>query len=116
MLSGKETYLEWSRNIEHTLIFNDIWDGICDRDTSPTKPMEHKEISIWINKDKKAYGLIIAFLSEEVSPHIISNKHSWGDLKKLKYLYDSHSKLELIEFLLKLFNLELKHNDPMDLL
>jgi hypothetical protein len=37
VLSGKENYLEWSRKIEHTLIFNDLWDDICDGDTAPTK-------------------------------------------------------------------------------
>ena len=33
----------------------------------------------------------------------------------MKDLYNSHSKLELIQLLVKLFNLELKDNDPMDL-
>jgi hypothetical protein len=115
VLSGKENYLEWSRKIKHTLIFNDLWDGICDGDTSPTKPTIDKELAIWMNKDKKAYALIVASVSEEVSHHIKSIKYSWGALKKLKYLYDSHSKLELIQLLLKLFNLELKDNDPMAL-
>ena len=34
-------------------------------------------------------------------------------LTKLKSLCDSHSKLEIIQLLVKLFNLELKDNDPM---
>jgi len=33
----------------------------------------------------------------------------------MKYLYVSHSKLELIQLLVKLFNLELKDDDPMEL-
>jgi hypothetical protein len=48
-----------------------------------------------------------------VSCHIRSIKDSWGDLKKLNDLYGSHSKLDLIQLLLKLFNLELKDNNPM---
>ena len=36
-------------------------------------------------------------------------------MKKLEDLYDSHSKLELIQWLTKLFNLEMKDNDPMAL-
>jgi hypothetical protein len=54
-------------------------------------------------------------VSEEVSHHIISIKDSYGALNKLKDLYDSHSKLELIQLLVKLFNLELKNDDPMAL-
>lgn len=74
VLSGKENNPKWSIKINHTLIFNDNWDGICDRDTSPTKPMEDKELSIWTNKDKKAYALIIPSVSEEVIHYIISIK------------------------------------------
>lgn len=66
-------------------------------------------------KDKKAYAFIFASVSENVSHHIISIKYSWSSLKKFRHLYDSHSKLELIQLLLKLFNLELKDNDPMSL-
>ena len=65
------------------------------------------------NRDKKTYPLILSTLSEEVIQHILSAKNSYGALKKLKYLYGSHSKLELIQLLLKLFNLELKDNDHM---
>jgi hypothetical protein len=50
-----------------------------------------------------------------VSCHIISIKHSYGYLNKLKDLYDSHSKLELIQLLVKIFNLELKNDDSMAL-
>jgi hypothetical protein len=115
VLSGKENYPEWSRKIEHTLIFNDLWDGISYVDTTPTKPSTDKELVMWTNKDKKAYALIVAFVNEEVFHHIKSIKNSWGALKKLKDLYDSHSKLELIQLQLKLFNLESKDNDPMAL-
>ena len=67
------------------------------------------------SKDKKAYALIIASVSEEVSRHLVSRKSVWEALKKLKYLYDSHSELESIQLLMTLFNLELKDNDPMKL-
>jgi hypothetical protein len=91
VLSGKENYLEWLRKIEHTLIFNDFWDGICDGDIAPTKPTIDKELAIWTNKDKKTYALIVASVNEEVSRHIKSIQNSWGKLKKLEDLYDSHS-------------------------
>jgi len=115
VLNGKENYLEWSRKIEHTLIFNDLSDDIFDGDTKSTKPTTYKELAIWMNKDKKSYALIVASVNEEVSYHIRSIKDSWSALKKLKDPYDSHSKLELIQLLMKLFNLEMKDNDPMAL-
>jgi hypothetical protein len=92
------------------MIFNDLWDVICDGDTKPTVD---KELIIWTNKYKKAYALIFSFVSEEESYHIISIKYYWSALKKLKDLYDLHSKLELIQLLMKIFNLEMKDNDTM---
>ena len=59
--------------------------------------------------------MIIASVSEEVSRHLVSRKSAWEALKKLNDLYDSHSKLELIQLLMKLFNLELKDNNPRKL-
>lgn len=29
VLTGKENYLEWSCMIKHTLIFNEMWKGVC---------------------------------------------------------------------------------------
>ena len=40
--------------------------------------------------------LIATFVSEETSCHILSVTNSHGALMKLKYLYDSHSELEII--------------------
>ena len=83
--------------------------------SAPVPPMNTKELTLWKIKDKKDYALIIASVSEEVSTHLVYSKRAWEALKKLKYLYDSHSELEIIQLLMKLFNLELKDNDPMKL-
>ena len=131
ILSGKENYQEWFRKVKNTLIFNDMWDGICENEnledkkdeetinevdkSAPVPPTNAKELALWKSKDKKAYALIIASVSEEVSRHLVSSKSAWEALKKLKDLYDSHSELEIIQLLMKLFNLELKDNDPMKL-
>jgi len=88
VLIGKENDLEWSRNNNHNFIFNGVWDGICDGETTHTKPTTDKEISIWMNKDNKSYSLIASSVNEEVSGPIKSIKNYWGSLKKLKYLYD----------------------------
>ena len=69
----------------------------------------------WRAGAKKAYALIAASITEQVSRHIISCKSAFAALKKLKDLYDSHLELEIIQLLMNLFNLEMKDNDPMKL-
>ena len=74
ILIGKEDYPKWFRKIKHTLIFNDLWDGICEgeNDSEPAHPTGDKELAIWKNKDKKAYALIATSVSEEVSHLLVS--------------------------------------------
>eukprot|EP00253_Pinus_taeda_P003682 PITA_03682 len=74
VLTGKENYPEWSRMIKHTLIFNELWKGVCveDGDNGPVQPTSDKELVIWENKNSKAYALIAASVNEEVSHHISS--------------------------------------------
>ena len=40
VLNSKENYPEWSRKIQHTLIFNELWKGVCvgDGDKEPEQP------------------------------------------------------------------------------
>lgn len=72
VLSRKENYHEWSRKIKHTLIFNELWKGICEGegDNAPEKPTSNKELSICKNKNNKAYALITTSINEDVSRHI----------------------------------------------
>ena len=86
VLIDKDNYLEWSRNIKHTLIFNDICNEIYERHivdevygatlTTCKQPTTKKNISIlkrrnnnaiWKNINKKVYVLINTTISEEVS-------------------------------------------------
>ena len=71
VLTGKENYLEWSRKIKHTLIFNELWKRMCvgNGDKEPEQPTSDKEFAIWENKNNKAYALIPAPVNEEVSPY-----------------------------------------------
>jgi hypothetical protein len=85
------------------------------KSSRPTIPTSNKEYAKWKDKEKKAYVVIVVKSSEEVSHHIVSINDSYGALKKLKDSYDSHSKLELVQVLVKRFNLELKNDDPMAL-
>ena len=86
VLSGKENYLEWSRKIKHTLIFNELWKGICEgqEGNPPAKPTLDKELAIWENKNCKAYALIAASVNEEVSFHITPFSNAYEALRKLK--------------------------------
>lgn len=52
-------------------------------------------------------------MTEEVSKYIVPCGATFEALKRLKELYDSHSELKIIQLLLKLFNLEMKDNDPL---
>jgi hypothetical protein len=79
------------------------------------KPTDARQLVIWKSKEKKAHALISASVTEEVSRHILSSTTAFKALEKLKDLYDSHSELEIIQLLMKLFNLELKDNNPMKL-
>ena len=98
VLTGKENYPEWSRMIKHTLIFNELWKGVCvgEADNDPVQPTSDKELVIWENKNNKAYALITSSVNEEVSRHISSYSTAFEALKKLKELYDSHSALEVV--------------------
>jgi len=117
VLTGKENYPEWSRMIKHTLIFNELWKGVCveEEDKDSVLPTSDKELVIWENKNSKAYALIAASVNEEVSRHISSYSTAFEALQKLKELYDSHSALEVVQLMIKLFTLELKNNDPLAL-
>lgn len=73
VFTGKENYPKCSQMIKHTLIFNDLWKGVCvgDGDNEPVQPTSDKELVIWENKNNKAYALIAASVNEEVSRHIL---------------------------------------------
>eukprot|EP00253_Pinus_taeda_P021319 PITA_21319 len=117
VLTGKENYPGWSRMVQHTLIFNELWKGVCvgEGDSDSEKPTSDKELAIWENKNNKAYALIAASVNKEVSRHISTCSTAFEALQKLKELYDSHSALEVVQLMIKLFTLELENNDPLAL-
>ena len=50
-----------------------------------------------------------------MSRHTTPFSTAFGALQKLKELYDTHSALEVVQLMIKLFTLELKNNDPLAL-
>lgn len=115
VLTRKENYPEWSRKIKHTLTFNELWKGVCvgEGDNESEKPTSDKEFAIWENKNSKAYALIATSVNEEVSRHISPFSNAFEALQKLKELYDSHSTLEVVPLMIKLFSLELQNDNPL---
>jgi len=89
VLTGKENYPEWSRMIKHTLIFNELWKGVCvgEGENDRVQPTYDKELIIWGNKNNKAYALIATYVNEELSHHILSYSPSFEALQNLKELY-----------------------------
>jgi len=79
------------------------------------QPTSDKELVIWENKNSKAYALIAASVNEEVSRHISPFSTAFEALQKRKELYDSHSAIEVVQLMIKLFTLELQNNDPLAL-
>jgi len=88
---------------------------VGEGDNDLVQPTSNKELVIWENKNSKAYALIAASINEEVSCHISSYSTAFEALQTLKELYDSHSTLEVVQLMIKLFTLELKNNDPLAL-
>ena len=78
-------------------------------------PIQIRIFSFGKIRTKKAYALIATFLNEEVSRHISPFSNAYDALKKFKELYDSHSELEVVQLMIKLFSLELKNDDPLAL-
>eukprot|EP00253_Pinus_taeda_P008959 PITA_08959 len=117
VLTGKENYPDWSRMVQHTLIFNELWKGVCvgEGDSDPEKPTSDKELAIWENKNSKTYALIATSVNKEVIRHLTTCSTAFEALQKLKELYDSHSALEVVQLMIKLFTLELQNNDPLSL-
>ena len=88
---------------------------VREGDNDPVQPTSDKELVIWENKNSKSYALIVASVNEEVSCHISSYSTTFEALQKLKELYDTHSALEVVQLMIKLFTLELQNNDPLSL-
>ena len=84
-----------------------------DGDKEPKQLTSDKEFAIWENNNIKAYALIAASVNEKVSRHISPFSNSFEALQKLKELYDSHSTLEVVQLMIKLFTLELQNDDPL---
>ena len=85
-LEGSKNYKVWSRHIQSTLIYNELWKGVCN--AQPTKSTNLDQLSKWELKDEKALALIHSIVSDDIFVHIENSSSAW---KTLKDLFDSQS-------------------------
>ena len=102
---GSKNYKVWSRHIQSTLIYNELWKGVCN--AQPTKPTIPNQLSKWELKDEKALALIHSTVSDDIFVHIENSSSTWLAWKTLKYLFDSQSEAKKIDLQLKLFQQKL---------
>ena len=115
VFNGKDNYYEWCINTKKTFIYNDLQRDVCEGegDNPLTKPTSKKKLSLWDSKNNKGYALIVACANEEVNHHIAPIANAFHALKKMEILYELHSQLEVVQLMIKLFNLELKDDDSL---
>ena len=104
-LEGSKNYKVWSRHIQSTLIYNELWKGVCN--AQPTKPTNPDQLAKWELKDEKALALIHSTVSDDIYVHIENSSDAWSAWKTLKDLFDSQSEAKKIDLQLKLFQQKL---------
>ena len=76
-LDGVKNYKSWQRHIKNTLIYNDLWRGICDADPTSTKPTNATSLEKWELKNEKSLSLIHSSISHHLCIHIENNSSAW---------------------------------------
>jgi len=99
-LKGSNNYKVWSRHIQSTLIYNELWKGIYNEQT--TKPIDSTPLEKWELKYENSLALIQSIISDEVFVHIENCIDSWSARKTLKYLFDSQNEAKRVDIKLNL--------------
>jgi hypothetical protein len=76
-LDGPKNYKSWKRHMQNKLIYNELWNDICDGDTQPTNPIDVSLLAKWELKDEKALALIRSSAIEHLFVHIDSSTSAW---------------------------------------
>ena len=77
-LDGSKNYKSWSRHMQSTLIYKELWKDVCSDETAPTKPTNARELARWELKDEKALALLRSSVSDEMFVHIENAKDAWN--------------------------------------
>eukprot|EP00253_Pinus_taeda_P027792 PITA_27792 len=106
-LEGTKSYKTWHRLIESTLIYNELWQGICDGDVKPNKPTDATALAKWEINNAKALALIKSSVNDEMYVHIENAIDAWTALKTFKDLFDTQPESKKVDLQLKLLQQKL---------
>ena len=76
-LDGVKNYKSWQRHMKNTLVYNELWRGICDADPNSTKPTNATALAKWELQNEKALALIHSSLSDHLCIHIENISSAW---------------------------------------
>ena len=96
-LEGTKSYKTWHLLIESTLIYNELWQGICDGDVKPNKPRDGATLAKWEIKNAKALALIKSSVNDEMYVHIENATDAWSTLKIFKDLFDTQPESKKVD-------------------
>lgn len=91
-LEGVKSYKTRKRLIESTLIYNELWQEIFDREIKPNKSTNVTSLAKWEAKNAKALALIKSSVNDDMYIHIENTSDAWSDLCTFKELFDTQSK------------------------
>ena len=63
--------------MKNTLIYNELWQGICDVDPTSTKPTDVTTLAKWELQNEKAVALIHSSVSDNLCIHIENTSSAW---------------------------------------
>lgn len=106
-LEATKSYKTLHRLIESTLIYNELWQGICDGDVKPNKPTNADALEKWEIRNAKALAIIKSSVNDEMYVHIENATDAWTALKTFKYLFDTQPESKKVDLQLKLLQQKL---------
>eukprot|EP00253_Pinus_taeda_P013735 PITA_13735 len=106
-LEGTKSDKTWHRLIEITLIYNELWQGICDGDVKPNKPTNADSLAKWEIKNAKALALIKSSVNDEMYVRVENATDAWCALKFFKDLFDTQPESKKVDLQLKLLQQKL---------
>jgi hypothetical protein len=78
-LEGLKNYEVWLHPIQNTIIYNELWKGICN--AQPNKTSDVAQLKKWDLKDEKILALIHSTISNKVYIHIENCVDDWTKWK-----------------------------------
>ena len=93
--------------MKNTLVYNELWRGICDADPNSTKPTNATALAKWELQNEKALALIHSSLSDHLCIHIKNTSSAWTAWEQFKKLFDTPPASQRIDLQMKLLSQKL---------